>query len=60
VKVASITILILFTYDAFERGIVFDKNMIMRKQIESYGGVVRKANAGSSEEFKKCEKDGDS
>jgi len=31
VKVANITIFILFTYDVFERVTAFDKNMIMRK-----------------------------
>jgi len=30
-KVANITLFIFFTYDAFERGTAFDKNMIMRK-----------------------------
>jgi hypothetical protein len=31
VKVAGITLFILFAYDGFERVMVFDKNMIMRK-----------------------------
>jgi len=31
VKVANITICILFTYDGFERVLAFDKKMIIRK-----------------------------
>jgi hypothetical protein len=30
-KVANITLFIFFTYDGFERVLIFDKNMIMRK-----------------------------